>query len=203
VTTKNKAMRKILIALLSLILVLPSCDILRQVEEMSMLSRCEFRINTLTDIKLAGVNISNIHHVSDINAMDVLLLTNGVIINQLPLSFNLNLQVKNPNTQTASLNQLDWILFIDDMQMLEGVVNQKFIVGPDETSTLPVQIGFNLAEVLEDERADKIIDFALGLSEDSGKTTRVMVKLKPSVMVGQQSIPYPGWIEVRNDFVAR
>ena len=196
-------MRKILFAVLSLILFLPSCDILQQVGEMQMLSKCEFRINTVTDINLAGVNVSNIQHISDVRPLDVLMLTNGVISNNLPLNFKLNLQVKNPNDQTASLNRIDWVLFIDDLQMLEGAINERFMVGPDATSTLPVQIGFNLAEALSDERADKIIDFALGLAEGSGKTTRVMVKLKPSVMVGQRSIMYPGWIEVRNEFTAQ
>ena len=186
-----------------LVLLLSSCDILRQVGEMQMLSKCEFRINTVTDIRLAGVNVSNIQHISDVRPLDVLMLTNGVLSNNLPLNFNVNLQVKNPNDQTASLNRLDWIIFIDDLQMIEGAINERFMVGPDETSTLPVQIGFNLAEALSDERADKIIDFALGLAEGSGKTTRVMVKLRPSVMVGQRSIAYPGWIEVRNEFTAQ
>jgi LEA14-like dessication related protein len=200
---KIKPMKKILFAVLGLILILPSCDILRQVGEMQMLSKCEFRINTVTDINLAGVNVSNINDISDIRPLDVLMLTNGVLSNNLPLNFKLNLQVKNPNDQTASLNRFDWILFIDELQMLEGAFNENFMVGPNDTSTLPVQIGFNLAEALSDERADKIIDFALGLAEGSGKTTRVMVKLKPSVMVGQRSIMYPGWIEVRNEFTAQ
>lgn len=196
-------MRKILLAVLGLVLILPSCDILQQVGEMQMLSKCEFRINTVTDINLAGVNVSNIRHISDIRPLDVLMLTNGVLSNNLPLSFKLNLQVQNPNDQTASLNRIDWILFIDDLQMLEGAINEKFSVGPDATSMLPVQIGFNLTEALSDERADKIIDFALGLADGSGKNSRVMVKLKPSVMIGQRSIMYPGWIEVRNEFTSQ
>jgi hypothetical protein len=196
-------MKKILALILSLALFLPSCDILQQVGEMQMLSKCEFRINSVTDVHLAGVNVSNKQDISDIRPMDIMMLTNGVLSNNLPLNLKLNLQVKNPNDQIASLNRIDWVLFIDDLQMIEGSINERFSVGPDATSMLPVQIGFNLAEALGDERADTIIDFALGLAEGSGNTTRVMVKLKPSVMVGQRSIMYPGWIEVRNDFTAQ
>jgi hypothetical protein len=196
-------MKKILALILSLALFLPSCDILQQVGEMQMLSKCEFRINSVTDVHLAGVNVSNKQDISDIRPMDIMMLTNGVLSNNLPLNLKLNLQVKNPNDQIASLNRIDWVLFIDDLQMIEGAINERFSVGPDATSMLPVQIGFNLAEALGDERADTIIDFALGLAEGSGNTTRVMVKLKPSVMVGQRSIMYPGWIEVRNDFTAQ
>lgn len=196
-------MKKKLFAVLSLILILPSCDILRQVEEMKMLSKCEFRINSVTDIHLAGVNVSRIQQISDVRPLDLLRLTNAVLNDDLPLNFNLNLEVKNPNDQAASLNRLEWILFIDELQMLQGTVNERFSTGPGETGLLPVQIGFNLAEVLQDERSDKIIDFGLGLAEGSGKTSRVMVKLKPSVVVGQRNIMYPGWIEVRNEFTAQ
>lgn len=192
-----------LVLMMAVVLLISSCDILRQIEEMQALSRCEFRIHSVADIHLAGINVSQMQDISDVRPLDIMLLTNALLSNQLPLSFDLNLQVKNPNDQIASLNRLEWILFIDDMQMLEGTINERFVTGAGETTMLPVQIGFNLAEMLQGENADKIIDFGLGLAEDSGKTSRVMVKLKPSVMVGQRSIMYPGWIEVRNEFTAQ
>lgn len=186
-----------------IIFLFSSCDVLKQVEGMKMLSKCEFRINTVTDIRLAEVNLSSIHKVSDVKPMDLLQLTNAYLNNQLPLRFNVNLQVKNPNNQPASLNRLEWLLFIDDRQLLDGVVNEKFVTGPGETGNLPVQLSFNLAEVLEGEQINKIIDYAIGLADGSGVSTRIMLKLKPSVVVGQQSIMYPGWIEVRHEFTAK
>ncbi|MBE0639209.1 MAG: LEA type 2 family protein [Bacteroidales bacterium] len=180
-----------------------SCDLLNQVEGMKMLSKCEFRINTVTDIRLAEVNISNIQKISDVKPLEMLQLTNAYLNKQLPLNFNLNLLVKNPNDQPASLNRLEWILFIDDSQLLEGVINQKFVTNPGETASLPLKVGFNLADVIEGDQINKIINYAMGLTDGSGKTTRIMIKLKPSVMIGQQSIMYPGWIEVRNEFTAQ
>jgi LEA14-like dessication related protein len=197
-------MKRVILTLsLVLFLILPSCDVLRQVQEMQMLSKCLFRIHTVSDIQLAGVNVSKIQSLSDVSPLDVLQITNALLNNQLPLNFKINLQVKNPNKQPASLNSLEWIVFIDDMQMLDGVINERFVVNASESSTLPVQVGFNLAEVLQGERRDKILNFGLGLADGSGSTKRVMIKLKPSVMVGQSSIMYPGWIEVRNEFTAQ
>lgn len=196
-------MKMKMIILFSAAVMLTACDVLKQVEGMQMLSKCEFRINTISDIQLAGVNVSGVKKISDVNPLDALLITNAWISNQLPFNFNLNLEVKNPNSQPASMNRLDWILFIDDMQMLEGAVNERFVTGAGETRNLPVQIGFNLAEVLKGESKDKIIGTVLGLVDGSGKSTRVMVKLKPSVMVGQQTIMYPGWLEVRHEFTAK
>ena len=194
---------KKMILLFTAAVLLTACDVLKQVEGMQMLSKCEFRINTISDIQLAGVNVSNIRKIADVNPLDALLITNAWMNDQLTLKFNLNLQVKNPNSQPASMNRMDWILFIDDKQMLDGAVNERFVTGAGETGNLPVMINFNLAEVLKGESKDKIISTALGLIDGSGKSTRVMVKLKPSVMVGQQTIMYPGWMEVRHEFTAQ
>ncbi|HPR58027.1 MAG TPA: LEA type 2 family protein [Bacteroidales bacterium] len=192
----------ILTALLATNVLMNSCDILQQVERMKMLSKCEFRIHTITDIHLAEVNLSGIKQVNDIKTTDLLQLTQAVLSNELPLRFKVNLQVKNPNNQAASLNRLEWMLFVDNKQMLDGVVNENFVTGPGETGTLPVSVNLNLAELLQDKQIEQLINYASGLADGTGKSTRVMVKLKPSIMVGQQSIPYPGWLEVRHDFTA-
>jgi LEA14-like dessication related protein len=179
-----------------------SCDILQQVEGMRTLSKCEFRIHTLTDIRLAEVDISGIRQVSDIRAMDVLQLTNAFINNQLPLDFTVNLQVKNPNDQPALLNRLEWQLFVDNTRLLDGVVNERFETPAGETGTLPLRLSINLAEVLSGENINKALDYAVNLADGQGATTRVMLRLKPSVMVSGQSIIYPGWIDVENEFTA-
>ncbi|HPW43281.1 MAG TPA: hypothetical protein PK376_05670 [Bacteroidales bacterium] len=180
-----------------------SCDLLQQAEGARMLSTCEFKIQNLSDVRLAGVDVSGISNVSEINTLDVLAITNALLINNLPLTFNLNLLVKNPNQQPASMNRLDWILFIDDMQMLDGSVNERFVAEPQGVGLLPVKINFNLSEVLKGETKDKIINTAIGLVDGSGQSARVMIKLKPSIMVGQHTLMYPKWLEVKHEFTAK
>ncbi|MGB4123570.1 MAG: hypothetical protein WBK40_05120 [Bacteroidales bacterium] len=192
------------IYLLSIVLfVMSSCDLLQQAEGARMLSNCEFKIQNLSDVRLAGVDVSGISNVSEINTLDVLAITNALLSNNLPLTFNLNLLVKNPNQQPASMNRLDWILFIDDMQMLDGSVNERFVAEPQGVGLLPVKINFNLSEVLKGETKDKIINTAIGLVDGSGQSARVMIKLKPSIMVGQHTLMYPKWLEVKHEFTAK
>lgn len=193
---------KHILSIFGILFFVNSCDVLQQIEGMKTFSKCEFRIHTISDMQLAGIDISGIRSVSDVKPMDMLQLTNGYLNNNLFFDFNLNLQVKNPNDQAASLNRLEWLLFIDGEQLLEGVVNETFITGPGQTAILPVQIGFNLADVLKNQSINRVVDYAAGLTDGSGKTTKLMLRLKPSVIVGQQSIIYPGWIEVRNEFTA-
>ncbi|MDZ4203840.1 MAG: hypothetical protein U1C46_03370 [Bacteroidales bacterium] len=192
-----------LLILIALMLMFTSCDVLKQVSEMQMLSKCEFRVSSVTDTYLAGVNLSAIQSFSDIKPLDLVKLTSAAFGNNLPLSLIVNLDVKNPNNQAASLNRIEWKLFIDDLQMIEGTVNDRFVAGANQTATLPLSFSINLKEVLKGEKADKLIDFATGLADGTNQTNRVMLRLKPSVMVGQRSIMYPGYIDVRNVFVAQ
>jgi hypothetical protein len=56
---------------------------------------------------------------------------------------------------------------------------------------------------LKGETKDKIINTAIGLVDGSGQSARVMIKLKPSIMVGQHTLMYPKWLEVKHEFTAK
>ena len=47
-----------------------SCDILDQAQQAVMLSKCEFRLSTLTNAKLAGVNVQQIKSYKDLSVPD-------------------------------------------------------------------------------------------------------------------------------------
>ncbi len=192
-----------LIFILIKIMFITSCDILHQVAEMHTFSKCEFRVASVTDTYLAGVNLSAIKSFSDIKPLDLVMLTSAALSNNLPLNLKLNLEVKNPNSQAASLNRVDWQLFIDDLKMLEGAVNDRFVADAYQTATLPLTFSFNLKETLKGEKADKLISFATGLADGTNQSNRVMMRLKPSVMVGGRTVAYPGYIDVKNVFTSQ
>jgi len=121
-----------------------------------------------------------------------------------PLNFTLNVEVKNPNPGTAGLTKLDWILFIDDIQMVSGVNEQRVqIPGNGGTGTIPLTIGVNLKEVLKGKSGDAIANFGLNLAGAGNKPTRITLKAKPTIMVGSQYIAYPGYLTVQNEFTSK
>ncbi len=112
-------MRRSIVAVsLIFIFILPSCTVLQQVGEMKMLQKCEFRIGSVTEITLAGVNISRMQNYSQLHIPDAIEIVSAMMSNELPLSFILNLEVKNPNDQRASLNRMEWTVFIDELAVM-------------------------------------------------------------------------------------
>lgn len=200
-------MKKIMLMLAVVIttIAFSACDILDQARQVAMLSKCEFRLSSVDQLKLAGVNIQQVKKLSDLSLLDAAKITTAAVSgSSLPLNFTLNVEVKNPNAGTAGLTKLDWILFIDDIQMVSGVNEQRVQVpGNGGTGTIPLTIGVNLKEVLKGKSGDAIANFGLNLAGAGNKPTRITLKAKPTIMVGSQYIAYPGYLTVQNEFTSR
>ncbi|MBU0487614.1 MAG: hypothetical protein KKA07_04020 [Bacteroidetes bacterium] len=197
-------MKKLSLISILVLLLAGGCDIFKQVDQMKAFSKCEFRLKSLVDAKLAGVAVQNIKSINDISMLDVAKITSAYSKGSLPLEFTLNVEVRNPNKQAAAMNKLDWILQIDSKEMLNGTVNQRTDVAPNGgTATLPMKMSVDLKKVVADGQAKDIAGYAFNLSDQTNKPTRVTLKAKPSIMVAGVAMKYPGYFTVSNDFVSQ
>lgn len=190
-----------LLAILPLAFMLHSCEVTQQAQQMYNLVNCDFRVLSANNIYLAGINVQNYHSIRDVSMMDVAKLTAALTKPTFPLSFQLNLEGRNPNTTAAGLSKFDYILFIDDIQMTQGTITQNIMIPPNNgTALIPMQLTFDLKKVLQGKSADAMLNFGLNLSGTGNKPTRILVKLKPSITVGTSVLQYPGYINVRTEF---
>lgn len=195
---------KILALLLLTAFLLTSCDVLKQIGEMAAFTRCEFRLSTVENLSLAGVNIQQKKNFSDLNFADAARLTAAFVGGELPLDLTLNVQVKNPNQSQASLNKLEWILLIDGIEMISGLNQQKVTVpAGGGTAILPLRIGVDLKKALSGKSKDAILNFGFNLAGAGNKPTRITLKAKPSVMVGNQIVTYPNYLMIENEFTSQ
>ena len=186
-----------------LVLAMSSCNVLQQASEISRLSKCEFRLYTVEDVTLAGINFQHIDSYDDLDLMDVLKISSAVANGSLPLLFSLNVQARNPNSGVAAMNRMDWVLYIDDIEITQGLVNERIEIPPDGgVTTIPVGIHLDLMEVLTGESADAVINFALNLAGTGNRPTRIMLKAKPTIYVSGQAIEYPGYIKIKTEFTS-
>lgn len=175
----------------------------RSIRELKNLSKCQFRINTVKNITLAGVNIQSIRRFSDLNLKDAAKVGTALASGNLPLGMTVNLEVKNPNKQLAAMNRLEWIALVDEYEVLNGIVSQRVEVEPNGgVATVPLAISTNLRSVLKALGKAEILDFGMGLTDQSDRPSRVALKLKPTIMVGKHSVQYPGWLTVKREFTS-
>jgi len=182
-------------------LLMTACSVSHQVREAATLAKCDFQISSVENINLAGIDVQHIASVNDIDFLDLGKIMISLAGSVFPLTFQLNLLGRNPNDKPAGLNKLDWILFIDDIMMTSGSVEKAFIIPPDHGITLiPVEINVNLKQVLQGKSADALINFGLNLAGKGNTPTRFKIKIRPSIMIGNNALAYPGYITVKTDY---
>ncbi len=182
---------------------LSACGVNHQVQQVAVLAKCDFRITTIDNVNLAGVNLSHIHSVTDIGFTDVAMLMGGFASPIYPLSLTLNVEARNPNDREAGLNRLEWILFIDDIQMTSGVISTPFTIPAKGAARIPVDVGMDLKKVLSGESATAMINFCVNMAGAGNTPTRFKIKLKPSLFISGKQITYPGWITVNTTYTSK
>ena len=196
------AIKRILL-LITIIVGFTSCGVLEQANEMKNFARCEFRLKNVQDVTLAGVDITNVDQFSDLSFPQASSITMTAMKGKLPLYFKLNVEVRNPNAEKASMNRFLWDLFIDDVLITSGKVIQDVKVPPDfGVAIMPVEVGVDLFEILNGESADAVINFAMNISGNGGSPSRIMLRAKPTIYVGTTEIKYPGFITIEQEFTS-
>jgi len=195
---------KILLSISFIILaLLTSCDVLQQVSKMSNLAKCEFRLESVQHLRLAGINVQNVKGMSDLNLFDAGKLAAAVASQKLLLDFTLNIEAKNPNSAEAGMSHIEWILLIDDAEMTRGAFDKPVIIPANNGSAIiPVQMQFDLSKALASKTTDAIVNFGLNLAGTGNKPTRFTLKMKPTITVGGFPVTYPGYINVKTEFAS-
>ncbi|OQY03660.1 MAG: hypothetical protein B6I20_04645 [Bacteroidetes bacterium 4572_117] len=182
------------------VLSLQSCDILQQ---LVTFTKCEFKMNSLTDTKLVGVNIQNKKSFSDLSFMDAATATKTLLSGKLPLSFNLNIAAKNPNASTAAMQKMEWIVYIDDIKITTGVLNQQITIQPAETKNIPIAIILDLKELFNKKTKTALLNFGFNLADAGNYPTRVRLDIKPTIVVAGFPLEYPGYFSLKKEFGAQ
>jgi hypothetical protein len=177
------------------------CDVAQQAQQATNLAKCDFKVLSVENINLAGINIQNINSIKNLNLSDAARIMAAMGATTLPLSLQVNFEGRNPNSTAAGLNKLEWILFIDDIQMTSGSVDKAFTIPPNNgTAVIPIQVGIDLKQVLKGKSLDAMMNFGFNLAGVGNKPTRIRAKLKPTIMIGNVPLTYPGYISVNTEF---
>jgi LEA14-like dessication related protein len=166
--------------------------------------KCDFRMESLKDPRIAGIDVLRIKSFSDLSFMQAGKITTSYLSGNIPLNFSINLEAKNPNTAEARMAQFDWILKIDDVQITTGTNQQEYAIPANGgTVIMPLKISVNLLDVLNNEAKDALLNFGLNLADASGTPTRVSMQIKPTINVSGVPITYPGYINLGTEFGAQ
>ncbi len=192
-------MKKITVTLLAAgCMLLSSCDVLTQVADqfssVANLANCEFNLKNVSNVSVAGVNVKRLTK-GNLSAADVVRLVAAYQTKQVPLAMDVNVDVKNPTTTQAAMTALDWILAIDGTDMANGVNTKSYTIKPSATTTVPLGVNTDLADLFSQKGLEALKTFASSFTSE-GISSKVGLRVKPSISVGTVQVPFPNYIKL-------
>ena len=173
---------------------LSSCEVLNQVAQMANFANCKFNFNSVDHIQMLGVNLSKGMSKNDLNATQLLSLANALMNKKLPVTFNVNVDVNNPNAIAASMAKMDYIVSLNGKEVISTTMNQSVSVGPNSNSVVSIPITTDLFQLFSGESADAIVNLAFKLAGASSQPVNVGLKVKPYISINGQQLAYPDYI---------
>jgi len=173
---------------------LASCDVLNQVAQVANFANCTFNFNSVNQIQMLGINLSKGMSRESLNTIQLLSLVNAISNRQLPVSFNVNVDVRNPNSIAAAMTKMDYIISLNGKQVISTTMNQAINVPASSSSVVTIPITTDLFQLFSGESADAIVNLAFKLAGASSDPVNVGLKVKPYININGQQLAYPDYI---------
>ena len=192
-------MKKILFLLSSPALCLSLLIGCSSVQGVKNFSNCQFNYKDVTNIRLASIDVSHIRSPKDLSYVDLLQLIPAFKDKSLGMNMNVNINVTNPNPDEAKLEGVDYIVWVDEREVLTGNMDKKISIGANQTEVLSLPVSINLLNMATFSTMDALLEFAIGLAADNPDASRMKVSLKPYFNVGKKKMKMPFYVTVGGD----
>ena len=162
------------------------------------LSQVRFDIDTIREIRLAGVRLDNVRQPSDISPYDYGRIAVAATRREMPLEMELHLAANNPasNNTTARLARFQWTLLLNQHETVSGALDTVYTFAPGTPTDVRIPVRLDLARYFSSNVSDAL-DLALGLSGLSSKQTDVELRATPTIETPLGPIQYPQPISIR------
>ena len=179
---------------------LSSCEALTQIAnsaaEMYNFKNCSFDFKDVNQIQMLGIDLSKGMDKSDLNVTQLLSLTNAIMKKSLPVSFNVNLDVNNPNGIAASMAKMDYIVTLNGKEVISTSLNQAINVPSNSRSVVSIPISTDLFQLFSNEASDAIVNLAFKLAGAQSDPVNVGIKVKPYININGHQMAYPDYINL-------
>lgn len=195
-------MKKKIVRIFSVVAIcsmLSSCEVLsgvaEQVSGLVNLANCEYSFKNVSGLTIGGVNVKNLSN-GKVTATDVVKLSSALLSKKVPMTMDVNIDVKNPTENNAALTAMDWILDIDGSQFADGVNTKSYTISKKSTTTVPLNVNTDLYSKFSSSGIESLKNFIGSFSSD-GTSSKVGLRIKPSLSVGGVSVPAPNYITLQ------
>jgi len=179
-------------------LLINSCSIYQQGVELTTFSKCNFTVQNIRVINVAGIDVSNVHKINDLPLNDYLTLAKQAFAKNVPSKLQIIIKAYNPNSKKAAISGLDWELYLKADLYTKGSVDKPVEVLQNQSVTFDVLADINLMEIIHSKSLPQLL--ALVIEKSDGldlSDLDAVVRIKPWYISGESVKKYPGFIKIK------
>lgn len=184
---------------LIIVLFLASCGLISQARKMDRFAHCNFTVNTVTLERVAGVDMSHVKSVSDLNFNEMIALSSGLLSGNLPADILVSVKVINPSADKAAVSGMDWKLLQKQQVIATGQLTKPIAVSGHGRTSFDLPADVNLAKILQLNSVNQILSVMSGDSKTL-KKLGLTIQLKPYYKLDGKIKKYPGYLTITPDF---
>jgi predicted small secreted protein len=179
---------------LAVSLTLAGCQTLREV---TALKDVKFAIDRVAEANLAGIPVEQFRDRERLSVSQMLQISQAVQAGELPLDFTLHVSAENPpdNSVQARLVKLDWSLFLNEQETIEGVFDSPTVLPPGEPQDVAIPVRVDLVRFFGRNVRD-LVDLSLAIAGVEGHDATVALEAQPTVQTAIGPIRYPNPITI-------
>lgn len=185
-----------------LALLASGCGISRKID---ILEKCTYNIKSADNINLAGKDITELfkNRTFDLSSAPGLAL--AMFRKNIPFKANVNLSIYNPTGKNTEINQFDYIVLLKGQEIAKGTVDKQIDLASGKTTIVPIQVNSNIYTLLSNKQnMEELLDFLSGTkSRPNEKKIMVVIKIRPSFMLGKELIKYPSYININKEISSK
>lgn len=196
--------KKLIIIVLLTSLVL-SCSVYKT---MVNISRLKFKLSGVSDFHLNGMDISDKGTLKDFGAVQIFQLTGAIAKGEVPVSFNVIVEAKNPNDGNGgfpptdiTIKRFPWKLFINGKETISGSIDKPVEVpGVGKTNLIRFHAKLNLLKFIRTNGLGEVINLVLKLGGKKSDPTSLKIVAEPvlETPLGEMTYPEPVTIVSEN-----
>lgn len=182
-----------------------SCGINRQAQQIKALEDCTYKITGIKQVSVAGTDIKQLMQQQTFSLTSLPGVALGLLRKDIPLRANLNLEITNPSGNVAAINQFEYKILVNNTDLAQGIVNQNVSIAQGQTVTVPVQLVSNIYGLISNGNVfnDIVKAAQKGSSSKEEKLGLLTIKIKPTFMLGNTPVKYPGYITINKDISSK
>lgn len=161
------------------IYIFSACGIIQQAKT---LSNCSFDFVDVNNFKIAGIRLNKDININQISIYDATKILTALSSKNTEISFDINVKGNNPNAKAASIDKLQYIILLENQEILYGEINEKFSIPAKGSSLISINANMDAMKVLNGNTIKNVYNLYQKITgNNTNNTSKISIKLKPTI----------------------